>query len=207
MATTRPEPNAPSDARVPEKKQRNPWIWVCALLAVVAAGLLIWALSVQSDLDTTQKQVNDLQAEVDRSQSAGGQLVAAAKGVVDDLSAQLGATSDDLEQTQQDLTGRALETDGLVVRVAELLLEHAVDVLGLLLLLHLGEVLAAGVAATGAAVLAWREGATIERLAALFVLEDVGAEATRDAHLRSGVASHVLSFPLIRADQPRRRLG
>ena len=103
MATTRPEPNAPSDARVPEKKQRNPWIWVCALLAVVAAGLLIWALSVQSDLDTTQKQVNDLQAEVDRSQSAGGQLVASAKGVVDDLSAQLGATSDDLEQTQQDL--------------------------------------------------------------------------------------------------------
>jgi chromosome segregation ATPase len=44
-----------------------------------------------------------LQTEVDKSQSAGGQLVAGAKGVIDDLSAQLGATSQDLEQTQQEL--------------------------------------------------------------------------------------------------------
>ena len=73
----------------------------------------------------------------------------------------------------------------------ELALEHAVDVLGLLLLLQLGQVLAAGVAATGTAVLAGREGTTIESLAALLVLVDVGAETARDAHLRSGVASHV----------------
>jgi len=101
-----------------------------------------------------------------------------------------------LEEAQQDLTRRPGEADGLFVRLVELLFEHAVDVLRLLLLLHLGEVLAAGVAATGAAVLAGRERATIECLAALFVLEDVGAEAARDAHLRSGVASHFLSFPL-----------
>ena len=46
---------------------------------------------------------------------------------------------------------------------------------------------------------AGREGATLERLATLLVLEDVGAEATRDAHLRAGVTSHV--------DQVLRRLG
>ena len=68
----------------------------------------------------------------------------------------------------------------LFVGLAELALEHAVDVLRLLLLLELGEVLAAGVAAAGAAVGAGRERATIERLAALLVLEDVGRPRRRE---------------------------
>ena len=97
----------------------------------------------------------------------------------------------ELEQTEQVLTRGALLTHGLLVGVAELTLEHAVDGLGLLLLLELGEVLAAGVAAAGTAVRTGREGTTVERLAALLVLVDVDAEATRDAHLRAGVASHV----------------
>ena len=85
-----------------------------------------------------------------------------------------------LEQAQQVLARRALQAVGLFVGAAELALEHAVDVLRLLLLLQLGEVLAAGVAAAGAAVRAGREGPTLERLAALLVLEDVGAEAAGD---------------------------
>ena len=104
-----------------------------------------------------------------------------------------------LEQAQQVLTRRALLAHGLLVGVAELALEDAVDVLGLLLLLQLGEVLAAGVAAAGATVRAGRERAALERLAALVVLEDVGAEAARDAHLRAGVTSH--------GDQVLRRFG
>jgi hypothetical protein len=72
--------------------------------------------------------------------------------------------------------------DGLFVRVAELALEDAVDVLRLLLLLQLGEVLAAGVAATGATVRAGGNGRR-SRPCGPFVLEDVGAEAARDAHL------------------------
>ena len=46
---------------------------------------------------------------------------------------------------------------------------------------------------------AGREGPALEGLAALVVLEDVGAEAARDAHLRAGVTSHV--------DQTLRRFG
>ena len=103
MAATRPEPAAAPDGQLPGKKKSNPWIWISVLLAVAAAGLLIWALSINSDLNSTQNHVDDLQAQVDQSQSAGTKLVAGAKGVIDDLSAQLGATSEDLEQTQQDL--------------------------------------------------------------------------------------------------------
>src|SRR4051794_4854673 len=51
-----------------------------------------------------------------------------------------------LEEAQQVLTGRSGEAVGLFIRATELPLEDAVDVLRLLLLLHLGEVLAAGVA-------------------------------------------------------------
>jgi hypothetical protein len=102
MATTRPEPAMPN-GRAPVKKKRNPWIWVSVVLALAAAGLLIWALTVQSDLDSTQKQVSDLESQVEQGQSAGGELLAGAKAAIDDLSAELGATSDDLEQTQQEL--------------------------------------------------------------------------------------------------------
>ena len=53
------------------------------------------------------------------------------------------------EQTQQDLTRRALEALGLEVGLVELLLEQPVDVLGLLLLLELGQVLARVATTTG----------------------------------------------------------
>jgi hypothetical protein len=72
VATTAPEPGRAHDEQAPgQTKRRNPWIWVSVLLGLVAPGLLIWALSAQSDLDSTQKQVDDLQADVDQGQSAG----------------------------------------------------------------------------------------------------------------------------------------
>src|SRR4029079_14151659 len=70
-----------------------------------------------------------------------------------------------------------------------------VDVLGLLLLLQLGEVLTAGVAAAGATVGPGRERATLEWLAALVVFEAVVAERGRARHFRDGVTSHVRSGP------------
>ena len=79
-----------------------------------------------------------------------------------------------LKQTQQVLTGWALQTVGLFVGAAELTLEHTVDELGLLLFLQLSEVFAAGIATAGTAVLARWERTTLKRLATLFVLEDVG---------------------------------
>ena len=83
------------------------------------------------------------------------------------------------------------EAGGLLVGPAELALEDAVDVLGLLLLLQLDQVLAAARATAGAAVGARRVGPALEGLAALVVLEDVGAEAPRELHLGPGVARHV----------------
>lgn len=92
----------PSGGQEP-KRRRNPWIWVCGGLALVAAGLLIWALTIRSDLDSTEQEVDDLQSQVEQGQESGSDLVTAAKSVYDDLAQQFGATSDDLADTQQQL--------------------------------------------------------------------------------------------------------
>src|SRR3954447_23707737 len=141
--------------------------------------------SVAGDVDALAVDVDEAVAD----ELAGLRTRACPAGAVDDVVQAL------LEETQQVLTGRALQAHGLFVGVAELTLEDAVDVLRLLLLLQLGEVLAAGIAASGAAMRARGERTTLEGLAALVVLEDVGAESARDAHFRAGVTSHVRSGP------------
>lgn len=103
------------------KKRRNWWVWISALLALVAAGLLVWALSVKSDQESTQDELASTKQQLEKSkqqqpqatatptdQRSGGALVAAgglaaAKAVYDDLTAQLGATQQDLAATEQDL--------------------------------------------------------------------------------------------------------
>jgi uncharacterized membrane-anchored protein YhcB (DUF1043 family) len=62
----------------------NPWIWASALLALVAVGLLIWALTLRSDRD-----------------SAGQELVSAQQ--------QLAAVQDDLDSANQDLDSQEQE--------------------------------------------------------------------------------------------------
>ena len=104
-------------------KKRNWWIWVSAALAVVAAGLLIWALTIQSDLDSTQQELAGAQEELDGTQQAldaakqdveqlqseaddgirTGVALGAGKLLYDEFAEQLGATNDDLAATQQDL--------------------------------------------------------------------------------------------------------
>jgi septal ring factor EnvC (AmiA/AmiB activator) len=127
---TSTQPPSPTDEA--PKRRRNPWVWVSGLLAVIAAGLLIWALTVASDRDSTQDELESTQQELtsskqqldeteqdleqqqtsdataDESGSDGGALVAAgglaaAKRVYDDLTEQLGATEDELAATEQDL--------------------------------------------------------------------------------------------------------
>ena len=112
------------------EKRRNAWRWVSALLALIAAGLLVWALGVMSDrddaqddlatakqeltstqdeLDSTQKQLDQAQKDLDEETSPDGSGVlaagglAAAKAVYDDLEKQLGTTEQDLADAQQDL--------------------------------------------------------------------------------------------------------
>jgi septal ring factor EnvC (AmiA/AmiB activator) len=83
------------------KKRRNPWIWISALLAVVVAGLLVWALKTQSDLDSTQQDVAALEAQAEKSQDTGSAVVGAVKAAYDDLTQQLGSTSEDLAAAEQ----------------------------------------------------------------------------------------------------------
>jgi len=102
MATTSPQDEAPARGQAPKKK-RNHWIWVSAVLGLAAIGLLIWALQTRSDLNSANDKNADLQAQVDQGQEAGSDVLAAAKTMINDLAAQLGATNEDLADTQQKL--------------------------------------------------------------------------------------------------------
>jgi hypothetical protein len=87
----------------PEKKKQSPWMWASIALAVVAAGLLVWALTTKSDLDSANADKAALEAQNEQGKEAGGAVVTAFKSAYDDLTQQLGATTDDLAATQQDL--------------------------------------------------------------------------------------------------------
>ena len=93
MAT---DPARPEQPEPPEKKHRSRWIWVSALLGLAVVGLLVWALSLQSDLD-------DANAKNEQAQQTGSSIASAAKSAYEDLTQQLGATNEDLQQTEQDL--------------------------------------------------------------------------------------------------------
>ena len=111
-------------------KRRNPWIYLSVLLTVVAAGLLFWALTINSDLDSTEQELESTQQElagareeldsttqeldatkqeVEQLQSEGeggnrtGAALVAAKVLYDEFAEQLDATHEDLAATQQDL--------------------------------------------------------------------------------------------------------
>ena len=83
----------------PPKKHRNPWIWVSSALAVVVVGLLIWGVTTQGALDSSEDDVSELQAQVS-DESAESE---AAKDVADELAQDLGSTNEDLAATQQQL--------------------------------------------------------------------------------------------------------
>jgi chromosome segregation ATPase len=102
MATTSPQDEAATSGQAP-KKTHHVWIWISAVLAVVAIGLLIWALQTRSDLNDTQQKNADLQSQVDQGQETGGAVLTAVKGLINDLAAQLGATNEDLADTQEKL--------------------------------------------------------------------------------------------------------
>ena len=65
MSATTPEPDAaltpPDEA---PKKKRNAWIWVSAGLGLIAVGLLIWALTLRSDVDSTQGDLDSAKQEL-----------------------------------------------------------------------------------------------------------------------------------------------
>jgi len=85
MSTVSPEPDAAPSGETPSK-HRNKWIWVSAGVGLVAVALLIWALTLRSDLDSTQAEADGAKQE-------------------------LASTSDELETTQQELGSTKQELD------------------------------------------------------------------------------------------------
>jgi cobalamin biosynthesis protein CobT len=101
MDTVDTGPAAPEPA---PKKHRNPWIWISGALAIAAIGLLVWALTVQSDLDDTNAELDQVQAQVQDNADSGGDFAAAAKVAYDELANSIGAAGEDaqasIEETQ-----------------------------------------------------------------------------------------------------------
>ena len=85
------------------RKRRSPWMWISILLGVAAVGLLIWALSTQSDLD-------DAQSQLDQTQETGTAVIEEGKQAYDDVTQELGVTSEDLAATEEELANA--EQDG-----------------------------------------------------------------------------------------------
>jgi Skp family chaperone for outer membrane proteins len=128
MTDLPPESREGKPIPAPQGRRRNPWIWVSAGLAVVVLGIAVWALTVKSESDDandelkrTQQQLAGAHEELEAaqqtptatatpeaqgdSQDGGGLLaagaLAAGTAVIKDLQAELGATQEDLEATEQ----------------------------------------------------------------------------------------------------------
>ena len=93
MSTTSPQPDAesvtPDEA---PKKHRSAWIWVSAGLGLVAVALLVWALTLRSDLDSTQDDLNGVKQEQ-----------ASANQELESTQQELNSTKQELETTAQQL--------------------------------------------------------------------------------------------------------
>lgn len=103
------DPGDPTSAATPDgtdeeqRRGRNPWMWGCLALLVVAAGLLIWGLSLKSDRDDAQEDTAKLQAQIDQGKDQGSSVVTEAKGIYDEVTAQLGSADEDLAAVEQEL--------------------------------------------------------------------------------------------------------
>ena len=96
MDTAQTEPVAPEPA---PRKHRNPWIWISAVLAIAAVGLLVWALTVRSDLDDTNAELDQVQAQVEENAESGSDFAAAAKVAYDDLANRIGAAGENAQES------------------------------------------------------------------------------------------------------------
>jgi uncharacterized protein YoxC len=120
------------------KKHRNTWVWASAALALVAVGLLVWALVLNSDLSSTQDELDGAQQELTSAQKAvdtatpqptateqptaqptataeeqdgGAAGLVAAGALITGLARELGATQEDVAATEQELADTQKEVD------------------------------------------------------------------------------------------------
>ena len=63
------DPVTDDPGTAPGRRQRsNPWVWISAVLAVVAAGLAIWAFATKSDRDQAVSELQGTQQELASTQ-------------------------------------------------------------------------------------------------------------------------------------------
>src|SRR3954454_8898420 len=111
-ATLEPSPTP----RGPVKHHR-PWGWivVCTVLVLVAGGLAVWALGLNSDLSDQQDQTAQAQQQAQKATDEVNSLSAE----VDDISQSVDQASQDLSQAGQDAQDNAQQTlDGLKGKLA-----------------------------------------------------------------------------------------
>jgi chromosome segregation ATPase len=119
-----------SDHDTTDPPRKRTWMWISAALVVVSAGLLIWALTIRSDLDGTQEELANAQQELAGVQEelsgvqqeldgakqdlaalesepdgrlATGVALLSGKALYDEVAAELDATNEDLAATQEQL--------------------------------------------------------------------------------------------------------
>lgn len=98
-----PETPSDSDPRAsaaPPTTRGRPWGWiaVAGLLAAGVIGLGIYAVNLNSDLDDANAKIASQQAQIDKAQGTGADVVAAAKAAYGELSTKLGAAQQDASQ-------------------------------------------------------------------------------------------------------------
>src|SRR4051812_23932583 len=98
-----PDPLAGRDQ--PTEPRRRPWGWivVCALLAVVAVGVTIWALSLNSDLNDQRDQTAAAQQQANKASSEVDQLTSDVNDALDQAGQAGAAAKDELQRALADL--------------------------------------------------------------------------------------------------------
>jgi biopolymer transport protein ExbB/TolQ len=121
MATSPEQPPVGSrgaPAPTPPRHHR-PWGWIaaCVLLLLVAGGLAIWALGLQSDLDNQRDQTAQAQQQAEQA----GKDVEALAGEVDQISQSVSDAGDQLSQAGADAEKNAQKTlDGVDTKLQSL---------------------------------------------------------------------------------------
>src|SRR3954453_23682676 len=120
MATS-PEQAAvpPGEAVAGPPPRHRPWGWIvaCVLLLLVAVGLAIWALSLNSDLDTQRAQTAKAQQQAEQA----GKDVEALSAEVDQIGQSVDDAGQQLQQAGTDAQQNAQQTlDGVETKVQSL---------------------------------------------------------------------------------------
>ncbi|MEA2176712.1 MAG: hypothetical protein QOG77_9 [Solirubrobacteraceae bacterium] len=126
MASYPDQPIGAGDpASQPPPQHHRPWGWIvgCVLLLLVAGGLAIWALGLQSDLDDQRDQTAQAQQQAEEAgkdvDSLSGQVDQISQSV-DDAGQQLSQAGADAQQNAQaTLEGLQTKLESVKGRVSE----------------------------------------------------------------------------------------